>query len=124
MTGKEFENLVNRRLDKTREVLAIKGREYRRNDNPLHNFEMGALMRGALPTRILDGFLLKHLLSYYDILDDIEKGVYPSDAMIDEKFGDIINYFILQEAQLRDLKNKHQKSLNSILTEAINIKSN
>ena len=57
-----------------------------------------------METRVLDGFLLKHLLSYYDVLDDMDKGKYPTDEYIDEKFGDIINYFILQEAQIKNLK--------------------
>lgn len=40
------------------------------------------------------------------MLDDIDKGKLPSEDLVNEKFGDIINYFILQEAQFKKLINE------------------
>ena len=40
----------------------------------------------------------KHLSSYFDMLDGIKSGKTYTREYVDEKLGDIINYFILQEA--------------------------
>jgi hypothetical protein len=46
---------------------------------------------------VLDGFLLKHYVSYRDMLTDIEAGRIVSEAKIHEKFNDILVYFLLQK---------------------------
>jgi hypothetical protein len=101
MTEKEFEKVVTERCSKIESTLAIKGREYRRGCNPFHNFEVGADISASNPTRVLDGFMLKHIISYRDMLNDIEMGNLPTVEYVDEKIGDIINYFILQEALIK-----------------------
>lgn len=103
MKGEEFDKIVDERLAKIKQVLLVKAKEYRRNDNALHNFEIGAKIINDSPTRVLDGFLLKHLVSYRDMLNDIDDGKLPTEEYINEKFGDIINYFILQEAQIKNM---------------------
>lgn len=107
MKQEEFDKIVQERCTKIEDILSIKGREYRRNNNPFHNFEMGAVISNQEPSRVLDGFLLKHLISYRDILNDIEDGIIPSEEVVEEKFGDIINYFILQEALIKKLIRCH-----------------
>lgn len=102
MTEKDFDKLVESRLDKTKATLIIKGREYRRNADPLHNFEVGARLGNTTREKVLWGFALKHYISFMDILDDVEKDVLPSEGMVDEKIGDLINYLILCEASLKD----------------------
>ncbi len=99
----DFDKVVADRCEKIHNVLAIKAKEYQRNDNRFHNFEVGADMTGQSALRVLDGFMLKHLISYRDIINDIEQGNMPTEALIDEKFGDIINYFILQEGQIKQM---------------------
>ena len=101
MTEEAFDKLVEERCEKIKQILSIKAKEYRRNGNPLHNFEVGATMFNQRPTRVLDGFLNKHLISYRDILNDIDNGKLIPEELIDEKFGDIINYFILQESIIK-----------------------
>lgn len=103
MNSNEFDEIVNNRLNSVKEILSVKAKEYRRNDNPFHNFEVGAKRKSIPSTRVLDGFLEKHLISYDDMLDDIDKGKLPSEDLVNEKFGDIINYFIIQEAQIKKL---------------------
>jgi hypothetical protein len=106
MNSKQFDQIVDKRLSSVKEILSVKAKEYRRNDNPFHNFEIGAMMNGQPSYRILDSFLLKHLISYKDMMNDIDTGKLPSEELVNEKFGDIINYFIIQEAQFKKLINK------------------
>lgn len=106
MTQDKFDELLAQRIEKIHNSLAIKAKEYVRNDDPLHNFNVGASITGENPLSILDGFMLKHYISYRDMLHDIENGKYPTREYILEKFGDLINYFILGEiiilGQLKD----------------------
>ena len=46
------------------------------------------------------GFMLKHIVSINDIIEQSKEGKLPSREVIDEKIGDVINYFILLEACL------------------------
>ena len=100
MTENRFEQIVDETLNQIRETLIIKGKEYRRSNNPFHNFEEGAKISGQTPERVLNGFLLKHLISYQDILNDLDKGILPKQEMIDEKFTDILVYFTIQNIML------------------------
>src|SRR5690606_36379083 len=89
-------------LDKCKNTLVVKAKEYRRNNNPMHNFDVGASITGKTREQVLDGFMLKHYISYRDMINDIEEGRLPAEAYIDEKCGDIINYMILLKASIVD----------------------
>lgn len=93
-----FDTIINHRINKTKELLLVKGKEYVRNNDRFHNFNRAAEMNRTTPTRALHGMLTKHLVSVMDILDDIDKGIMPTEAAINEKFGDVIVYMLLQEA--------------------------
>ena len=97
MTQENFNELVEARLQKVKATLIEKGKEYARNNNPLHNFEVGYKLTGEHPAKVLDGFLLKHYISYRDMLADIQAAGDISPEKIREKFGDIITYFVIQE---------------------------
>ena len=97
---KEFDIQVKHILEKIKLILIKKGKEYRRNNNPFHNFEEGAKISGQTPERVLNGFLLKHFISYQDILNDLDKGILPKQEIIDEKFTDILVYFTIQNIML------------------------
>lgn len=102
MSEKEFDYLVEKRLEQIKLTLVEKGKEYRRNNNPLHNFDRAAEVSGATREKALWGFATKHYVSFLDMLDDIEKGKLPSAALVNEKIGDLINYLILVEASIKD----------------------
>lgn len=102
MNQKEFDELLNVRMAKARHVLSVKSAEYVRGDDKLHNFKRAARADDVTPERALHGMLLKHYISYLDMLDDLEQGKLPSVETVEEKFGDIINYFILQEALIKE----------------------
>jgi hypothetical protein len=106
---KFFETQVENTLEKIKVLLIKKGKEYRRNNDVYHNFNVGAKISGQIPEKVLQGFLLKHLISYQDILNDIEEGKLPSVQLVEEKFNDIITYFLIQKAQILN-RIENQKS--------------
>lgn len=102
MTEKKFEEIVEETLNQIKETLIIKGREYRRNNNPFHNFDVGSLKTGIIREKVLDGFMLKHEISIEDIVNDIVLGKLPTKEVIEEKFGDILIYTIIKKASILD----------------------
>lgn len=102
MTELEFDELVVKRTQQIEKTLVTKGKEYRRNNDPLHNFNVAAQVNNTTREKALWGFAVKHYVSFLDILNDIEKGILPKEEVIDEKIGDLINYLILAEASIKD----------------------
>ena len=102
MTENRFEQIVDETLNQIKEVLIVKGTEYRRNNNPFHNFDEGSKRSGLIREKVLDGFLLKHEISIADITNDLEKGILPKIETIEEKFGDNLIYLILKKASIID----------------------
>lgn len=100
MRTEEFEKVVNDTLEQIEKVLIIKSREYSRNDDKLHNFNVGAMMTGQIREKVLAGFALKHYISINDIRNDIQEGKLPSIETVNEKYGDAINYLILEKASI------------------------
>lgn len=103
------DTIINQRIEATRFLLIQKGAEYVRNNDRCHNFRRAAEIERTTMPRALHGMLQKHIVSYMDMLDDIDKGKLPADDLISEKLGDIIVYFHLQEAVIRKHK---QETLN------------
>jgi hypothetical protein len=102
MTGEQFDLLVKERCEKIISTLSEKGKEYRRNDNPFHNFDRVAERRKIEPATALYGMYMKHEQSVNDIVDDLEtEGIIPSKEMLEEKIGDAINYLILLEGIIK-----------------------
>jgi hypothetical protein len=102
MNKDKFNILVEERFLKIEKVLMDKGNEYSKDEDKLHNFNKGAYMTRKTRESILFGFLLKHIISVTDIIDNLDKGIVPTNSVIDEKIGDCINYFILLEACLKE----------------------
>lgn len=102
MIEKRFEQIVDKTLNQIRDVLVIKGVEYRRNQNVFHNFDEGSKRSGLIREKVLDGFLLKHEISISDMTNDLEKGILPKIETVEEKFGDNLVYLILKKASIID----------------------
>jgi hypothetical protein len=102
MTEQRFDEVVDIFLNSIRETLLVKGREYRRNNNPFHNFDIGAQRSGLIREKVLDGFLLKHEISIADITNDVVEDKLPTKELLDEKFGDNVIYLILKMASIID----------------------
>lgn len=108
MTAEQFEDIVSQRLAKTQITLIKKGKEYRRNNDPLHNFRVAAKVNNTTEEKALWGFAVKHYVSFLDILNDIERGFLPAEEVVDEKIGDLINYLILCEASIKEKINNNK----------------
>ena len=92
-------------LEEIKRSLGLKSGEYATTEDKFHNFTEGAIRLKCTPERCLEAYNTKHLVSYADMLDKLDDGVIPSNDYIDEKLGDIINYFILQKIQLKQRNN-------------------
>jgi hypothetical protein len=90
--------VIQQTMDTISDLLVVKGVEYIRNDDPLHNFNVGSKISGEHPAKILDGFLMKHYVSYRDLLNDLCDGKPVPKSIIEEKFNDILVYFLLQKS--------------------------
>jgi len=102
-TIEEFNQILENRITKMREVLASKGKEYATEDR-LYNFRRGAEINHTTPQDYLWQLATKHLVS---IIDMVEGRLELTPYLISEKIGDIINYCVLLEALfLEILKNK------------------
>ena len=106
MKEQEFQEVLQQRLKKIEQTLSQKAKEYAAEGDKLHNFNVGARMTGQIREKVLWGFAFKHYISFMDILDDMELGRLPSEAMVDEKIGDLVNYLVLVEASIKDKINK------------------
>lgn len=83
---------------KLKELLIVKGKEYRRNSDPYHNFNKGARMLETRPMLVLEGFRLKHVISIGDLLQDFREGKHVSKAQVNEKYDDILVYTLIELA--------------------------
>ena len=88
-----FETIV-----RLRTLLLIKGEEYRRNNDPYHNFNEGAKLMNVHPMTVLNFFRLKHVISIADLQKDFEQGKEVSEAQINEKYDDILVYTLIELA--------------------------
>jgi len=102
MTEQRFDEIVEQTLNEIRETLIVKGKEYRRNNNPFHNFDVGSQRSGLIREKVLDGFLLKHEISIADMTNDLVENKLPKLETVNEKFGDNLIYLIIKKASIID----------------------
>ena len=119
MNFEEFNSVVENRIRLIRETMVKKQGEYTRDGLAFHNFDKASLEFGHTPAEMLIGMWAKHYISLLDILRDLSKmknGVLVlvdedrdsggeskfSDAFIEEKIGDLINYLIILEGILKE----------------------
>lgn len=121
MTEQRFEQVVDETLQQIRDTLIVKGKEYRRNSNPFHNFEEGSRMKNISREKALDGMLLKHEISINDMTNDLDKGKLPSLSAVNEKFGDNLIYLLLKKAMFVD-RIENDNNMTQILDNTIQIK--
>jgi hypothetical protein len=110
ITETQFDTLVDTRCNQIKNTLVEKAKEYRRNNDPLHNFRVAAKVGNTTEEKALWGFATKHYVSFLDMLNDVEQGNLPTFAYVDEKIGDLINYLILCEASIKEKITNNKKS--------------
>jgi len=120
MQGEQFNAVVEMMLERTKKVLVKKGKEYTMDGDRLGNFKRAAALELTSPEMSLRGFMTKHVVSIYDMIDqlikldcDSEAGDCPSELinydMWLEKTTDTINYLILLIALLEERKSGQEK---------------
>lgn len=92
-----FNKILDARIDRLRALFERKRAEYASDVDVLINFRRGAELMRCTPERVLGGYVCKHILSVYDIIDKIERGGRVEEDVIDEKVGDVIVYMVLLE---------------------------
>lgn len=113
MTAQEFNVLLERRIQKMRDVLQAKANDYASEDR-LHNFKSQPLDNlKETPEQVLWGYMRKHIQSVYDMI----MGLKPvTEASVDEKLGDCINYLALLEALFSERIEKEQDRTPSLFS--------
>jgi hypothetical protein len=97
-----FDYVLEDTLRSIKHSLGVKAKEYVRHGNPMHNFDTGALKTKQIREKVIRGFALKHEISIDDMRDDLLSGKLPTEATVNEKFNDLINYLILEKASFLD----------------------
>ena len=110
-------------IERLKTLLLIKGKEYRRNNDPYHNFNEGAKLMNVRPMTVLNFFRLKHVISIADLQKDFEQGKEVSEAQVNEKYDDILVYTLIELAYL---ENENEASFEAFrsFTEYLNAKLN
>ena len=96
----DFENTIKNTLESIKDLLIVKGKEYRRKNNPYHNFEVGAEKTGKTRIEILRGFALKHSISIDDMIEDFENGTPQNVEKVNEKYNDLITYLLIEKSMM------------------------
>lgn len=104
----DFNYVVERRCELSKKVLCRKAGEYATVGSRFHNFEVAARMDHQSPEQALWGMWKKHIVSVMDMINDCDTDIYDAllptkytEAYVDEKIGDLINYAMLLEGMLR-----------------------
>lgn len=111
MDAKRFDEILHKTVSSTVKTLASKAKEYTKGDR-LYNFKRAAGIQETTPEKALLGMWSKHLVS---ILDLIEGTLPATEAILNEKIGDTINYLILLKALLIE---QHIPTYNGSITSA------
>lgn len=98
MNRSDFNNLVDRRIEKIRATLSDKASEYATDGTAFYNFFRASEINRKRPESALWDMATKHLVSIIDMVES-EQDYEPE--YIDEKIGDMINYLILLEGIMK-----------------------
>jgi hypothetical protein len=101
MTNQQFLEGMQEFFKELYERTKEKQEEYTVGDNPFHNFEQAeSLSTTDSRERVAWEYCVKHLQSIKDVISDdtIEYG----PEWVDEKIGDVIVYFVLIRAMLKE----------------------
>lgn len=99
MNGERFEAIFEATVDRCRETLVNKAREYADDADRMHVFKAAAGLLGGTPEQALWGMQVKHLVSITDMIE--KNDFYPAEVW-DEKIGDALNYLFLLRAQVSE----------------------
>ena len=99
MNNDEFERVTQHLLKKANAIMFKRAMTYSKETDRLANFRHAAGLTGRNMQQVLAGFMLKHTVSLYDMIET--GGEYPLEQW-EEKIIDHINYLILLRAVLEE----------------------
>ena len=104
MTTKQFDKSFFEDEGKTRKTLASKGTEYSANDNRFHNLEKMQLLFSLIENKDSEFFPTYALFckNFISMTDMINGHLEITEANIDEKIGDPINYLYIMKSQMKE----------------------
>ena len=105
MNREKFNLHVEEVMERTKKILLKKGEEYAKTEDVFHNFNNATgISLHESNTAVAWEFLVKHLQSIKDIITTHEETCLelPKQELIEEKFGDAINYLILIEGMFKE----------------------
>lgn len=85
------------RLEKIKNTLGTKAKEYSHQDDPFHNFNQVAAIENISPVKAAWAMMLKHFVSVQDMVHG--RRAITKEAL-DEKIGDVMCYMVLIEGML------------------------
>tara|TARA_R110000782_G_scaffold164705_2_gene256669 strand:+ start:280 stop:753 length:474 start_codon:yes stop_codon:yes gene_type:complete len=85
-------------IKRLKTLILVKGKEYRRNNDPYHNFIQGGKIARVRPMAVLNFFRLKHKISVSDLEQDFEDKKFVDLHQVNEKFNDILVYTLIELA--------------------------
>lgn len=105
------EKVVGPMIARVGRLLGKKGDAYSRGGDRLSHFKRAAELLRTTPERALIGMVGKHITAVIDMVEDVPEGS-SSDALWDEKIGDIITYMILLRGLVKEreeLKGRYRR---------------
>lgn len=114
MSPKEFDILINEIIERSKEKLKTRSKEYASDTDKLHNFKVAGRKENESPEKALMGMKVKHTVSLGDMVNEIEKkcsdesNCFPAYEpcgyikILEEKITDEINYWMLLELIIKE----------------------
>lgn len=122
LTPERFNEILSAFQSKQTDTLAAKAKEYSQDNDRLHNFDTAIKlinMVRPIPDRTYAMWCLvsKQLVSVIDILNEPTKDY--SEEFLTEKFGDVMNYFMLMYADLVERNRNGHKPIEEEIEDPI-----
>ena len=105
MTNQRFNEEVEMQLEICKTYLCKKGSEYNNTQDRLDFFKQAAILERTTPAGALAGFMAKHTLSIYNLINEGCSDL----ALFEEKITDHINYLLLLKCLLEDEIEAHKE---------------
>lgn len=99
MKIEEFNEIVDETISTIQSTLIKKQTEYNFSQNRLDSFEKAAKLLNTNQSQALLGFLTKHIISLYDMINSKQRF---NNQIWDEKINDIICYCCLLKGTLNE----------------------
>jgi len=104
MNNETFEKIVKEQHEQSLQVLCEKAKGYSKWQDRFHNFKAAGRKLDIRDDEALNGMRIKHVVSVEDMWDNLwTHNQIPTKAMIDEKFGDVINYYLLEKGMMLEV---------------------